>query len=96
MARADFADACSNIGAIYKEKKNYAPAMPYYQKALALNSNHTNANFDVALIELSLGNYRGGWKRYEHRLKMSELLVKTQPYKTPMWQGQILQMLIAT
>ena len=54
MARADFADAYSNIGAIYKETKNYAPAMPYYQKALAPNSNHTNANFDVALIELSL------------------------------------------
>lgn len=90
VLQPDFADAYSNIGAIYKEKKNYALAMPYYQKALALNPNHTNANFDVALIELSLGNYRGGWKRYEHRLKMSELLVKTQPYKTPMWQGQSL------
>ncbi len=83
-----YADAYSNIGAVYKELKDYDTAIVYYKKALELNPEHTNANFDMSLIELSYGNYRSGWKRYEHRLKMAELLSKTYKYKTPMWSGE--------
>ncbi|WP_263833872.1 tetratricopeptide repeat protein [Sulfurospirillum oryzae] len=86
----DYADAYSNVGAVYKEAKEYQAAIPYYQKALALKPEHTNANFDMALIELTFGNYESGWKRYEHRLKMSELIAKIHPYKTPMWRGESL------
>jgi len=83
-----YADAYSNIGAVYKESKNYEAAIPYYKKALELNPEHTNANFDMSLIELMAANYESGWQRYEHRLKMGELISKTYRYKTPMWQGE--------
>ncbi|WP_333805438.1 tetratricopeptide repeat protein [Sulfurospirillum sp.] len=86
----DYADAYSNVGAVYKEAKDYNAAIPYYQKALTLNPNHTNANFDMALMELFFGNYENGWKRYEHRLHMSELVAKIHPYKTPLWRGESL------
>lgn len=86
----NYADAYSNIGAIYKEQKEYEKAEPYYQKALSINKDHTNANFDMSLIELSRGNYAKGWRLYEHRLKMAELISKTYRFTTPMWQGDSL------
>ena len=86
----NYADAYSNLGAVYKESKNYKKAVIYYHKALEINPNHTNANFDLSLIELSNGDYERGWKRYEHRLKMAELLAKTQVYHKPIWRGESL------
>ena len=83
-----YADAYSNIGAVYKESKQYDEAQMYYQKALALSPEHTNANFDMSLIELTFGEYERGWKKYEHRLKMSELLSKTHVYTKPLWKGE--------
>lgn len=85
-----YADAYSNVGAVYKESKQYLEAQIYYQKALELSPDHTNANFDMSLLDLSCGKYESGWKRYEHRLKMRELLSKTYVYKTPLWQGESL------
>ena len=87
----NYADAYSNIGAVYKEAKEYQAAIPYYQQALILSPEHTNANFDMALMELTFGDYENGWKRYEHRLKMSELIAKIHLYKTPIWRGEALQ-----
>ena len=87
----NYADAYSNLGAIYKENKEFDRAMFYYQKALALNPEHTNAQFDIALMELSKGHYESGWSGYEYRLKMNELLAKTDVYTSPLWQGESLQ-----
>ena len=87
----NYADAYSNLGALYKENKEFDRAMFYYQKALALNPEHTNAQFDIALMELSKGNYESGWSGYEYRLKMNELLAKTDVYTSPLWQGESLQ-----
>ena len=44
----------------------------------------------MSLIELSRGNYAKGWRLYEHRLKMAELISKTYRFTTPMWQGDSL------
>ncbi|MFZ3052857.1 MAG: tetratricopeptide repeat protein [Sulfuricurvum sp.] len=85
-----YADAYSNLGAVYKEQKMYDKAEGYYRKALELSPNHTNANFDLALIELTKGNYQNGWRRYEHRIKMDELVAKIHFYTTPMWRGESL------
>ena len=87
----NYADAYSNLGALYKENKEFDRAMFYYQKALALNPEHTNAQFDIALMELSKGNYESGWSGYEYRLKMNELLAKTDVYTSPLWRGESLQ-----
>lgn len=87
----DYADAWSNIGAVYKEMKNYTQAEGYYRKALTLKPHHINANFDLSLIELSRGDYLNGWKRYEYRLGMAELISKLHPYRTPMWRGEALK-----
>ena len=86
-----YADAYSNIGAIFKEQKRYDKAEPYYQKALTLSPHHINANFDLGLIELTKGNYTVGWKQYEYRLRMKELLAKTYQYTAPIWRGENLQ-----
>lgn len=86
-----YADAYSNLGAVYKESKAYEKAEIYYQKALTLAPQHINANFDLSLIELSRGNYSLGWKRYEYRLQMVELISKLHHYTTPIWRGQPLR-----
>lgn len=87
----NYADAYSNLGAVYKESKNFEMAVECYHKALRLSPMHTNANFDLSLIELSNGDYERGWARYEHRLKMAELLAKTQVYQKPLWKGEPLK-----
>lgn len=86
-----YADAYSNVGALFKEQKMYAKAEPYYQKALQMEPNHINANFDTALLALVKGNYEEGWRRYEYRLAVKELLAKTHAYKTPLWKGEPLK-----
>jgi len=86
-----YADAYSNVGALLKEQKMYAKAEPYYRKALQLSPHHINANFDTALLALVKGDYEEGWRRYEYRLAMKELLAKTYVYKTPLWKGEPLE-----
>jgi tetratricopeptide (TPR) repeat protein len=83
-----YADAYSNIGAIYKEAKDNETAKTYYEKAIELNPEHTNANFDLGLLALVDLDYEKGWKLYEHRLKMQELIAKTHVYKVPIWNGE--------
>ncbi|MDD5158289.1 tetratricopeptide repeat protein [Sulfurimonas sp.] len=86
-----YADAYSNLGAVYREAKEYLKAKTLYRKALSLSPNHTNANFDLSLIELMEGSYESGWKRYEYRLRMDELIGKLYQYKTPIWKGESLK-----
>ena len=86
-----YGDAYSNLGAVYKEKKEYEKAQKFYHKALSFNPKHINANFDLSLIELSKGNYDIGWKRYEYRLGMDELISKLYRFTTPIWQGEALE-----
>jgi len=83
-----YADAYGNLGALYKELKLYDKAIPFYENAIKLEPQHINANFDMALIRLSDGDYVGGFEQYEYRLKMAELLTKTSIYKTPIWNGE--------
>ena len=85
-----YADAYSNLGAVYKEKKEYDKARVFYDKALTLNPEHINANFDLSLLELLKGDYNTGWKQYEYRLGMDELIGKLYRYKTPIWRGESL------
>ena len=46
-------------------------ALEAYTEALAREPANAEANFNAAITRLCLGDYREGWKQYEHRWRRS-------------------------
>ena len=59
-----------------------------YVNALALQPENAEANFNLALTKLCLGELREGWRRYEYRWKRKALSQDRPDYPQPMWQGE--------
>ena len=51
----DNAIAINNIGATYMERKDYEGALPFLERALALNDTYTNSYYGLALCYRELG-----------------------------------------
>ena len=52
---SDNAIAINNIGATYMERKDYNGALPYLEKALAINDSYANSYYGLALCYYKLG-----------------------------------------
>ena len=63
-------------------------ALASYAEALALEPDNVDANFNAAVTRLCMGDYRGGWKQYEHRWKRKDLAVQRDAYSQPIWDGE--------
>jgi hypothetical protein len=61
-------------------------ALADYNRALALDPDNADANFNAAISRLCLGDYSAGWKQYEYRWQKEKL--KPREYSQPMWRGE--------
>ncbi len=63
-------------------------ALASYERALALEPEHPDANFNAALARLCLGDFRAGWKQYEYRWKKKDFAPRRRDYPQPLWLGE--------
>jgi hypothetical protein len=63
-------------------------ALASYDKALALEPEHVEANFNAAVTRLCIGDFEAGWKQYEYRWKKKGIAWQPWEFKQPVWRGE--------
>ena len=57
-------------------------------KALELKPDRVEAVWNASLAQLTLGNFREGWKNYEIRWRKDETEPHRREFKVPLWLGE--------
>ena len=70
------------LGTNYTQLSNDDQSIESYLKAIKLNQNNYEAQFNLGTRYLSIKNYELGWKYYEYRLKKNKLKHNKYPNKT--------------
>jgi tetratricopeptide (TPR) repeat protein len=80
---------------ILYNQSNALAALGRHQEALvscaqatALKPAHANAQWNEAILRLRLGDFAGGWKKYEWRWKRDGGAKKLRNFTQPLWLGQ--------
>jgi tetratricopeptide (TPR) repeat protein len=63
-------------------------AMAEYRRSLAVDPGHAEAAWNLALLQLLLGDFEAGWKRREVRWTFPVLSGKYPRFASPMWLGE--------
>ena len=86
------ADAHFNLGIALKEQKNLSQAIESFKRAIQLNPNYSEAHWSCALTTLLAGDYKNGWRLYEHRFQHQQYqnVLKVHP-SSSRWGGEPLE-----
>lgn len=76
-----------NLGNLYKEQSEYQKALTAYKKALQLAPHLVDAEFAIAITELTLGQFNRGWRHFDSRLKSQQASSLPLP-NLPFWDGK--------
>jgi tetratricopeptide (TPR) repeat protein len=79
--------AHNSHGATLANMGRYRDALASYDRALQLNPSLAEAAWNKALIQLSRGELREGWKHYESRWQVKSLKLVRRFADRPAWQG---------
>lgn len=63
-------------------------ALASFNEAVAIEPENADANFNAALVRLTLGDFRQGWKQYGYRWEKKEHPVPRPSYPRPIWDGE--------
>ncbi|HEX4408531.1 MAG TPA: tetratricopeptide repeat-containing glycosyltransferase family protein [Xanthobacteraceae bacterium] len=84
----DYVDAYVNRGNAYAFLKQFAAALADYAAVTARQPEHADANFNEGLVRLCLGDFRGGWPKYEYRWQRKEFAAARPNFPRPLWRGE--------
>jgi tetratricopeptide (TPR) repeat protein len=62
-------------------------ALADLQKAVAIDDDFAEAQFELGLVELARGNFAAGWTAYERRWATQAFAVHRRDFKSPRWTG---------
>ncbi len=81
--------ALTNRANIFHDLKDFARATESYELAILVDPSHVDAYWNLALSQLSMGNYEKGWTLYEHRWGMPNFSLSTRRLSEPLWLGEV-------
>ena len=85
------AHAFNNYGNVLRECGDPAGAIPFLQRAMALDPTNTTAQFNLSVAYLLMGDYAQGWPQYETRWNFEHMAGTLPKYSQPQWAGQDLE-----
>jgi tetratricopeptide (TPR) repeat protein len=83
----EYAAALNNRGNSLQALNRHAAAIRCYERAAAAKPDEPDAHWNEALARLALGDYRGGFEKYEWRLKGQGARGGRLPDGPPVWSG---------
>jgi Flp pilus assembly protein TadD len=88
LARSpDFGDAVNNLGTALEEIGRRDEALDCYRRAVALSPGSPSPPWNLALLQLLLGDYPAGWPGYELRWRQPLQRRVHRKFPQPMWDG---------
>ena len=97
----DHAESYNTLGNIFKDRGEFCLAVDSYRRAFALKPDFFDAELNISLCMLLLGDYKNGWEKYESRSKIAKepVIPHSLPY-CDQWKGEVLddgsQLLVVT
>jgi len=85
--RPDYVEALVNRGNSLQALNRHAAAVRSYQRALEVSPRDADAHWNEALARLALGDYKGGWPKYEWRWRSKLADTMRPPVEAPVWSG---------
>lgn len=83
--------AFNNYGNVLREVGDAEGAIPFLQRAIALDPTNTTAQFNLAVAYLLAGDLDRGWTQYEHRWNFEHLAGTLPTHTQPRWTGEDLK-----
>jgi tetratricopeptide (TPR) repeat protein len=82
-------DTWTNLGNACQHLGRYELAINCYDRALELTTDPAELHVNRAMVLLNNGNFREGWKEYEHRWETATFLpYKKRSFGKPQWKGE--------
>lgn len=83
--------AWNNYGNVIREMGYPERSIPFLEHCLRIDPNHEQANFNLAVSFLLMGDYQRGWQQYEQRWNFEHLKGQLPDLPRPRWSGEPLQ-----
>jgi tetratricopeptide (TPR) repeat protein len=77
-----------NRGTTLKAMKRCDEALPAYGRAIAARPDFVEAHWNEALCRLLVGDFAGGWEKYEWRWKTEEAQGTQRDFAQPQWNRE--------
>jgi Flp pilus assembly protein TadD len=81
------ADLLNDIGGVCQELGDRPAAETLLRHCLAVNPQHPDGHWNLALALLAMGRWKEGWKEYEWRRRLSLDAGQTRSFFQPAWDG---------
>jgi hypothetical protein len=91
LGAPNHAAAWNNYGNVLREMGYPDRSIPFLEHCLRLDPDHEQANFNLAVSLLLMGDYQRGWKQYEQRWNFEHLRGMLPSFAQPRWQGESLK-----
>ncbi|RAU22894.1 hypothetical protein CU669_05795 [Paramagnetospirillum kuznetsovii] len=86
----NYLDARINLGAVLRDMGRLDDAETTVRDALALAPNEAELHWNLALVQLTRGNYLDGWREYEWRWRTPHFARFVREFNAAEWQGESL------
>ena len=80
--------AYNNRGVARRETKCFDAALKDFEKSVEINPDFAEGYYNKALTLLSVGNFKEGFKLYEHRWKTEHFQSQIRNFSQPLWLGK--------
>jgi tetratricopeptide (TPR) repeat protein len=84
----DYPEAFNNRGMVLQELRRWEEALQSYQRAMDLRDDYAEPRWNMALLDLLLGDYKRGWEMFEWRWKTEDIAPLARRFSQPLWLGQ--------
>jgi len=91
VANPDHTAAWNNYGNVLREMGHPGRSIPFLEHCLRLDPSHEQANFNLSVALLLMGDYKRGWAQYEQRWNFEHLKGLLPNFSQPRWQGESLE-----
>jgi Tfp pilus assembly protein PilF len=81
------AEAFNNLGRALEMLDRPADARAMYERAITLEPDHAEAQLNLGLVALLLGDFEAGWRGYEWRWRVPQSGTPQCPPDLPRWDG---------
>jgi len=81
-------EAYNNLGVLFMELLYLEEAGVMLKKAIFINSNYSNAHWNLSFCYLLAGNLKDGFREYEWRWESKSLQGSKRHYQIPLWLGE--------
>jgi tetratricopeptide (TPR) repeat protein len=86
--RPDYPEALINRGTALEEAGRHREALQSYLQVVAAHPDNADAHWNEALVRLLLGDFRGGWEKYEWRWRKKGFTSPKRNFRQPQWRGE--------